>query len=1116
MFDQFTMNTMRINLLVAVLCLSAMSASASFTSVSVETTATSEFGTTYRFYANFDNSTDELIAVYGEESSSLSAPLQIMTTTNFYQDASGAFLGQAINEAFFQFVPSLAFDSWVTIGSANSNGSGQVSQLGFDPFLAGFNTGNGFIVNNQNGASWYVVPGSSADAVAGDDQKVLLAQLTTTGIMTLVWNLQYMDEAGVTYNEEGIEMTWPVLEPGCMDVAACNYSSTAELDDGSCLVVGTSCDDGDEGTMDDLVSENCECVGTLIVEGCLDSGACNYDPAANVSGACSFVADPCDDGNPETTNDVYASDCGCEGEPIVMGCDDPVACNYVPGANVPEVCYFASDPCDDGNPLTVNDTYTESCGCEGVLFNPGCNDEMACNYNAQATEDDGSCTYAEIGFDCDGNCLNDLNGNGTCDEDEVFGCTSQNADNFNPDATTDNGSCFWAGGLIEGLSYEVYAEDGITGYTTYRVYANFANADLEVVASYGLDTAPWTINSTGDIYQDETGGDFAGDINSAFFQFVPSLEFDTWLALGAQPGEADNSANLGMEDFLIDFNATDALNVNTFNGGSMYLVPGVSAQAIPVDGKVLLGQITSDGSVSVTWNIQIRDFDFVTFQAEGMQLTFPEMPNGLGCTDPTADNYDPDATFDDGSCEFPEPSYTGLSYELIAEDLPVAGMRTYRVYANFDNPDDQLTAVFAQEGNPMSITTTTSFYQNEFGGPFANEITALALMVDPNVAYDSWFTIGGEDDALNLTTLGVDAAAATFESGGDFAIDNALGGSWFVLPDMEPLAFPDENGQVLIAQLTTDGVVNLEVNMQYRAENGTNPQVLGAVLEFPIVVQGCTDVTACNFDPEAEANDGSCFYAEPYRDCFGVCENDADGDGICDEEEVPGCTDSGAANFNSAATDDDGSCEFPGCTDATACNFDEEANTNDGSCQYPELYYDCNGDCINDSDGDEVCDELEVPGCQDQTASNYNPLATDDDGSCEFLGCTNQGADNYDPAANVDDGSCILGGCSYSNASNYDAAVTYENGSCIWEGCLDESAANYNSFATVDDGSCVDEVEGCTYASALNYDSSASADDGTCEFDCQDSCPFDADGNGVIGSADLIEFLATYNTACPE
>ena len=43
---------------------------------------------------------------------------------------------------------------------------------------------------------------------------------------------------------------------------------------------------------------------------------------------------------------------------------------------------------------------------------------MACNYNADATDEDGSCTYAEDGYDCDGNCLADA-ADGVCKEFEI-------------------------------------------------------------------------------------------------------------------------------------------------------------------------------------------------------------------------------------------------------------------------------------------------------------------------------------------------------------------------------------------------------------------------------------------------------------------------------------------------------------------------------------------------------------------------------------------------------------------------------------------------------------------------------------------------------------------------
>jgi len=49
-----------------------------------------------------------------------------------------------------------------------------------------------------------------------------------------------------------------------------------------------------------------------------------------------------------------------------------------------------------------------------------------------------------------------------------------------------------------------------------------------------------------------------------------------------------------------------------------------------------------------------------------------------------------------------------------------------------------------------------------------------------------------------------------------------------------------------------------------------------------------------------------------------------------------------------------------GCIDTEACNFNSEATTSDSSCIYPELYFDCDGNCINDIDQDGECDEFEI------------------------------------------------------------------------------------------------------------------------------------------------------------
>jgi len=75
-----------------------------------------------------------------------------------------------------------------------------------------------------------------------------------------------------------------------------------------------------------------------------------------------------------------------------------------------------------------------------------------------------------------------------------------------------------------------------------------------------------------------------------------------------------------------------------------------------------------------------------------------------------------------------------------------------------------------------------------------------------------------------------------------------------------------------------------------------------------------------------------------------------------------------------------------GCTDQIACNYNEFADCEDESCIYPESYFDCYGYCLEDTDSDGVCDELEAFGCTDPAAFNYELDATEDDGSCLYTG----------------------------------------------------------------------------------------------------------------------------------
>ena len=57
----------------------------------------------------------------------------------------------------------------------------------------------------------------------------------------------------------------------------------------------------------------------------------------------------------------------------------------------------------------------------------------------------------------------------------------------------------------------------------------------------------------------------------------------------------------------------------------------------------------------------------------------------------------------------------------------------------------------------------------------------------------------------------------------------------------------------------------------------------------------------------------------------------------------------------------------------------------DESCEFPESpCTECDGSCLEDNDGDGVCDCLEFPGCTDVVACNYDPIYTEEAGNCYY------------------------------------------------------------------------------------------------------------------------------------
>lgn len=127
-------------------------------------------------------------------------------------------------------------------------------------------------------------------------------------------------------------------------------------------------------------------------------------------------------------------------------------------------------------------------------------------------------------------------------------------------------------------------------------------------------------------------------------------------------------------------------------------------------------------------------------------------------------------------------------------------------------------------------------------------------------------------------------------------------------------------------------------------DNNCNGVVEGSEI---LTISGCTAVDACNYDPLANADDGSCTFADPNFDCDGNCTAGEDCQGTCGGAiELDACGICGG---------DNSSCS--GCTDPSATNFDPSAIVDDGTCELPECLGDLNNDLLIS-----VADILEMLG----------------------------------------------------------------------------------------------------------------------------------------------------------
>ena len=616
----------------------------------------------------------------------------------------------------------------------------------------------------------------------------------------------------------------------------------------------------------------------------------------------------------------------------------------------------------------------------------GCTNDLALNYDSLATVEDFTCEFP------------------------IFGCTDPEAPNFHPWAEADNGSCI-------GVS----CSDG----------------EVKMILELTLDQYP---GETGWILTDISNGQPVESVTAGEYNF--------------------NQANQTIiYDLCVPTTGVELILSDTYGDGLE------GSQFGGTDGNfVILGDYEPCGNLDTLWELPDTGFGSAAYSGP-IWLEPCDIPAVEGCTNNTYIEFNPTANLDDGSCEtlhtlgcINPGAYNYNPEATLNEIIPTCN---YTLIIEDDGGDgwgDSYIGVVQEDSIIGTYTMGPGPYSQQFG---------ITLETDKPVKV-YYFEIA------NPQTPPAEVAFQTMHN--SFKLINSDG------------------------IITLQGGVYPFADNGAGALQSFKPPFWNVYSAFPFCgdycipkVFGCLDEEALNYNPDANTDDGSCI------DIIIGCTNDLafnynpdanTDDGSC-QPVVFGCMDDIAWNYNFLANIDDGSCIYFGCTDPEALNYDETANINNDNCIYPILG--CtdpnafNFD-IDANTNDGSCIPV-IIGCMDPTMWNYNEQAnTESDNCIPFIfGCTDSTAFNFDPIANTDNESCIpvTPGCTDPNAFNYNPDANTEDFSCIDVilGCTDPEALNYDSFANTDNGSCIETLEGCTDASAFNYNPIANFENGSCLYD---------------------------------
>ncbi len=304
-----------------------------------------------------------------------------------------------------------------------------------------------------------------------------------------------------------------------------------------------------------------------------------------------------------------------------------------------------------------------------------------------------------------------------------------------------------------------------------------------------------------------------------------------------------------------------------------------------------------------------------------IHFIYPEIE---GCTDPCAINFDPEANYDDWSCLYPN---IGAFFSSTPNDASISCSNTAEI----------VYPVMVSECGIASITLE----QETVPGPCEGSYD----LVNTFTAEDSCCVVLTHTQTISI--FDTDPPAIDGEPEVEVS---ALDGIYITAEDACSLPVSIVYDDILLLQ-------NQFLRI-YTVSDGCGNTILFDQI-VTILIPGCTDPSACNYNPAANVDDES-------QCIFG------------------GCTNASACNFDpNASCADDDLCIFGGCQNASACNYDPDA-----ACSIEDL-------CI-------------FGGCTIEGACNFDPDAScADDGSCIFGGCLDPDACNYDSDAACDGDNCI-------------------------------------------------------------------------------------------------------------